>query len=178
MNSKNIPNLHNFQSISSTREQSFLSTAVADSNTVNMVNTTNILLNSNNEIFTSPIIAYTNMNRNNAISTPTHALINEATPSITIPPSAIDNNQSVFKLPEPYVSKDILFNSDIQKSNKNNMKKHTLDSNATTISSGSIINHIQENLENDNFTFNNYDNTPLNENNETLEKEEVNYNIL
>ncbi|OUM68026.1 hypothetical protein PIROE2DRAFT_68751 [Piromyces sp. E2] len=115
-----------------------------------MANTTNILLNSNNEIFTSPIIAYTNMNRNNALSTPTHSLINETTPSITIPPSAIDNNQSVFKLPEPFVSKDILYDSNIQKSNV-------------------IINQLQKKLENENFT---YDNISLNEGNETIEKEE------
>ncbi|ORX56063.1 hypothetical protein BCR36DRAFT_395791 [Piromyces finnis] len=170
MNSKNITNLHNLHSFINTHKQSFLS-SITDSNSINKTNTTNILLNSNKEIFTSPIISFPNVNRNNAISTPTHSLINEANSNITIPPSDIDNIQSVFRLPEPYVSKDILTNSDFQESNTNNVrKKYILDSNVTKIPS-TLVSQLKTNIKKDNIIF---DNLSINENNEIIKKDEFN----
>lgn len=173
MNSQNIPNLQNIQniqnihSISNAQKQSFIA-AVTDTNTLDMATSTNILL-SNNNIFTSPLGAFTN--RNNIISTPSPSLFENAVPNLTIPPSALDN-ESIFKLPEPYVSKDVLFDSNVQKSHVDNNikeKKNVLNTDIPAIPSTSIMNQIQTNLENEQFTFNNI---TINEENNTLEEEE------
>ncbi|ORX76858.1 hypothetical protein BCR32DRAFT_329167, partial [Anaeromyces robustus] len=67
----------------------------------------NILLN-NNDIFTSPIITFTNVNRNNVIATSTHTL------------SGSDNNNlSVFKLPEPYITQKMFSENEFQKTQLN-----------------------------------------------------------
>jgi len=174
MNPQDISNLHNIQnihSISNAQEQSFIAAAVTtDTNNLDMSTSTNILLNNNN-IFTSPLVAFTN--RRNVISTPSPSIFDNTVPNLTIPPSALDN-ETIFKLPEPYVSKDVLFDSNIQKSHVDNSikeKKNILNTNIPTVQTTSIMNQIQKKLEKEQqFTFNNI---TINEENNTMEEEEV-----
>jgi len=164
MNSNNISNLkniQNFQTISNSRNQSYME-SMTNGNSMN-ISTTNILLNNDN-IFTSPAVAFTN--RNNVISTT----------NINLSSSVLENSNNVFKLPEPYVSKDIISDSNFKHSNTNNNieNKNKLvmleDGRVAAMSSTSLINQLQGNIENEQFAFNHI--STINENN-SMGKEEV-----
>eukprot|EP00833_Pecoramyces_ruminatium_P017196 jgi/Orpsp1_1/1191228/evm.model.d7180000084244.1 len=155
MNSHNISNLNDIQdinAITSSRKQPLMS-SMANNNSMN-ITTTNILLHDNN-IFTSPVVAFTN--RNDTIPTS----------NISVPP-VLDSTNSTFKLPEPFVSNEIISDSNFQKSNKikNKNKLIMLNENVTSISSSSLFNQFQSNLENEHFSFNNVN--QITENNNTL----------